>query len=133
RALAGEPITIYGDGRQVRDILEVGDAVKAYLAAWRRMEATKGKALNLGGGVANAVSLRRLIQHIETLTGAKVDVEYEDWRTGDQRYFVADATDAKSLLGLPEPLEWRLGVKRLAKWMGADLRSRRKASETVAA
>ena len=61
RALAGEPITIYGDGRQVRDILFVDDAVAAYIAAWRRIGAVSGRAFNLGGGPANAVSLLQLL------------------------------------------------------------------------
>ena len=57
RALEGEPITIYGDGCQVRDVLDVGDAVEAYHAAWRRIDAVQGRAFNLGGGPANAISL----------------------------------------------------------------------------
>ncbi|MFL5166367.1 MAG: NAD-dependent epimerase/dehydratase family protein, partial [Microvirga sp.] len=60
RALDGEPISIYGDGRQVRDVLNVADAVEAYVSAWRRIDAVQGRAFNLGGGPANAVSLRQL-------------------------------------------------------------------------
>ena len=66
RALAGEPISIFGDGCQVRDILYVADAVEAYLAAWQRIDGVKGRAFNLGGGPANAVSLRQLLRHIES-------------------------------------------------------------------
>src|SRR3954469_7904402 len=84
RALAGQPITIYGDGRQVRDILYVADAVEAYVSAWRRIESVGGRAFNLGGGRANAVSLRLLLKHIETLLGREVRLKYEDWRPGDQ-------------------------------------------------
>ena len=69
RALEGEPITIYGDGRQVRDMLDVGDAVEAYLLGLDRIDAVAGRAFNLGGGPANAVSLRQLLAHIEDLTG----------------------------------------------------------------
>jgi CDP-paratose 2-epimerase len=61
RALEGRPISIFGDGRQVRDVLHVNDAVAAYLAAWRRIDAVQGHAFNLGGGPANAVSLRQLL------------------------------------------------------------------------
>ena len=104
RALRGEPVSIFGDGRQVRDILFVDDAVEAYVAAWRRIEAVRGQVFNLGGGPANAVSLLQLIRHTETLTGRSVNVEFRDWRAGDQRYYVSDIGRARRALGLPEPL-----------------------------
>jgi CDP-paratose 2-epimerase len=132
RALDGEPITLYGDGRQVRDILHVNDAVDAYVAAWRNIERVKGRALNLGGGPGNAVSLRGLLAHLETLVGREIDINYEDWRQGDQRYFVADASGAQSALGLGDPMPWRDGVARLAEWLQAE-RGRRPARRTVAA
>lgn len=117
RALAGQPITLFGDGRQVRDILFVDDAVEAYVAAWRRIEAVRGQAFNLGGGPANAVSLLQLIRHIETLTDRLVNAEFRDWRAGDQRYYVSDISCARRALGLPEPLAWRDGLGRLADWL----------------
>lgn len=120
RALDGEPITIYGDGRQVRDVLHVGDAVRAYIAAWERIERVKGRAFNLGGGAANAISLRQLIGHIEHLMGRRVDVSYGDWRAGDQRYYVSDTRVARAVLDLPEPLEWRRGVATLAEWLRVE-------------
>ena len=94
RALQGEPISIYGDGCQVRDVLDVADAVEAYLAAWRRIDAVQGRAFNLGGGPANAVSLRQLLAHIEELLGRPVELDYSDWRAGDQRYYVSDTRRA---------------------------------------
>ena len=119
---AGEPITIYGDGRQVRDILCVDDAVDAYVAAWRRIGACAGQAFNLGGGPANAVSLRHVIaQHRGRSLGAPVDVHFADWRPGDQRYFVSDTRRATAALGLRPALPWRR--RRRARWptgCGAD-------------
>ena len=120
RALAGQPITLYGDGHQVRDILEVGDAVDAYLAVWERIEAIAGRAFNLGGGPANAVSLRTLLDHIATLLGADLTVSFEDWRAGDQRYFVADRRTAAHDLELGEPTPWRAGVEHLARWLANE-------------
>jgi len=120
RALQGQPITLYGDGHQVRDILEVGDAVDAYLAAWDRIEAIAGQAFNLGGGPANAVSLRTLLDHIAALLGADLTVAFEDWRAGDQRYFVADRRTAAHVLELGEPTPWRAGVERLARWLASE-------------
>jgi CDP-paratose 2-epimerase len=119
RAIAGEGITIYGDGRQVRDVLHVGDAVAAYLAAWQRIDAIAGRAYNLGGGPGNAISLLQLIAHIGDLLGRPVDVEFADWRQGDQRYFVADTRAIRRDLGLAAPRGWRTGVADLAAHFGA--------------
>ncbi|SOB79954.1 CDP-paratose 2-epimerase [Sphingomonas guangdongensis] len=120
RALTGEAITLYGDGHQVRDILDVSNAVDAYLSAWRNIDAVAGRALNLGGGPANAVSLRVLLDHIGTLTGRDVDVHFSDWRAGDQRYFVADTRAAEAALGLKPKVAWRDGVAQLAGWLAAE-------------
>lgn len=120
RALAGQPITIYGDGRQVRDILHVGDAVDAYIAAWRHIGTVAGQAFNLGGGSANAVSLRQLIGEIEAVLGHAVQRDFADWRPGDQRWFVCDSRRAAVVLGLARPLGWRPGLARLADWFRAE-------------
>ncbi|HEX8471811.1 MAG TPA: SDR family NAD(P)-dependent oxidoreductase [Brevundimonas sp.] len=120
RALEGRTISLYGDGRQVRDILNVRDAVDAYIAAWRNIGSVAGRAFNLGGGPSNAVSLRQLIAHIEGLIGRKVAVDYSDWRAGDQKYFVADASAAQSALGLQPPTAWTDGIVQLAEWLAEE-------------
>ena len=117
RALEGRAIALFGDGCQVRDILDVSNAVDAYLAAWARIDAVSGRAFNLGGGPANAVSLRQLLAHIGDLTGRAVELQYEDWRAGDQRYFVADTRAADEALGLGPKVPWRDGVAWLASWL----------------
>jgi CDP-paratose 2-epimerase len=120
RALEGEPISIFGDGAQVRDIMDVSDAVDAYLAVWRGIDRVKGRAFNLGGGAANAISLRQLLGHLEDLIGRPVATEYGDWRAGDQRWFVADTRAIRATLGLKPALPWRAGVERLARWLQAE-------------
>jgi CDP-paratose 2-epimerase len=120
QALKGQPIVVYGDGRQVRDILHVDDAVEAYVQAWKRIEQVSGRAFNLGGGPANAVSLVQLIAYIEEVTGRRVDVGFADWRAGDQRYYVSDPSRARRELGLAEPADWRAGVAALAEWLSAE-------------
>ena len=125
RALEGKPITLYGDGHQVRDILDVSNAVEAYLAAWARIDRVAGRAFNLGGGAANAISLRQLLAHMGMLIGREVELDIGDWRAGDQRYFVADTRAAETALGLGPKLPWREGVANLARWLaehrGLDL------------
>ncbi len=119
-ALQDRPLSLYGDGRQVRDALEVGDAVSAYLAARDQAPAVKGEAFNLGGGPENAITLLMLIEEIERLTGRRVQRSFHPWRTGDQRYFVADTRRAREVLGLPQPLGWREGVARLKRWIESE-------------
>ena len=120
RALQGEAISIYGDGRQVRDILHVKDAVAAYVAAWERIETVSGQAFNLGGGPENAVSLRQVLACIEEIAGRPVRLEYSVWRPGDQRYYVSDASTARRELGLGAPMPWREGVTDLAAWLASE-------------
>ena len=97
-------------------------SVDAYMAAWRGVSEgargrVSGRAFNLGGGPANAVSLRQLLAHIEALIGREVKLDFSDWRAGDQRYFVADARRAHAELGLPAAKGWRDGVAELAAWL----------------
>ena len=117
RVLAREPILIFGDGHQVRDILHVDDAVDAYLAAWSAIDAISGQAFNLGGGPANAVSLVQLLRHLEQVTGEAADVTFHDWRPGDQRYYVSDRRRVDQRLALPTPRPWRDGVGDLVAWL----------------
>jgi CDP-paratose 2-epimerase len=120
RALEGRPITIYGDGRQVRDVLDVADAVEAYVQALERIGQVAGRAFNLGGGPGNTISLRQLIDEIRAVTGRDLDLDYQDWRRGDQRWYVSDTHAATAALGLGRPLDWRQGVTGLAEWLAAD-------------
>jgi CDP-paratose 2-epimerase len=120
RALEGEPIVIYGDGKQVRDVLDVGDAVAAYISALDGIERVAGRAFNLGGGPDNAISLLQLIDHIEATVGRDVELRFEDWRQGDQRWYVSDTHCARAALNLPRPRDWRSGVERLAQWLSSE-------------
>jgi CDP-paratose 2-epimerase len=127
-ALSGRPITIYGDGKQVRDILHVSDAVAAYRALLDNIGTVRGKAFNLGGGPENAVSLRALLAEIAHLTGREIPVRYEAERTGDQLYFVADTRSIEAALGWRARVPWREGIRDLAGWLGKHRISRRSES-----
>jgi len=132
RALQGEPITIYGDGRQVRDILDVSDAVDAYARALERIGSVAGQAFNLGGGADNAISLLELLDQIRAMTGRELDADFQDWRPGDQRWYVSDATKARRALGLGHPIPWRRGVACLAEWIAGERGLKLKASPALA-
>jgi CDP-paratose 2-epimerase len=120
RALEGKPITVYGDGRQVRDVLDVADAVSAYVRGLEHIQQFTGRAFNLGGGPANAISLLELIGEMRSITGRDIALDFQDWRQGDQRWFVADTSAARSALGLAAPRGWRDGVARLAEWLATE-------------
>jgi CDP-paratose 2-epimerase len=127
-ALQGRPLTIYGDGGQVRDILFVSDLVDAFLLAQDQMDDLAGGAYNMGGGPTNTISLLELLDLVEELHGERPSVEFEDWRTGDQRYYVSDTARFERMTGWRPRLEVREGVSRLYSW----LREQR-AGETVSA
>lgn len=131
RALSGEPITIYGDGRQVRDVLDVGDAVDCYIAAWRNIDSVAGRPLNLGGGPENAVSLLQVIAALEQLIGRTIEVRFADWRASDQRYFVTDARRVRADLGLAPPRPWRDGLRNLLGLLSDRHPNEQRAAGTV--
>ena len=117
RAIRGEPITIYGDGYQVRDALFIGDAVNAWLATLDGIDAVSGRIFNLGGGPSNTVSLRELIAHIGILRGHAPEVDYQGWRPGDQPWYVSDIRAIKSALGWEPQVSFREGLARLEHWL----------------
>jgi CDP-paratose 2-epimerase len=117
RALNREPITIYGDGRQVRDILFVEDLVDAFLLASEQIDVTAGQAFNIGGGVRNTVSLRELLKMMAQLDGREARVEWGDWRTGDQRYYVSDTRKFEEATGWTPRVSPREGVQLLREWL----------------
>jgi CDP-paratose 2-epimerase len=117
RALRNAPITIYGDGRQVRDILYIDDLVSALLLAQERMGALRGQAFNIGGGPANTTSLIELIARIAALQGEAPKLFYDDWRTGDQRYYVSDHGKFTAATGWHPTVGAAEGIARLRDWL----------------
>jgi CDP-paratose 2-epimerase len=132
RALEGQPITLYGDGHQVRDIMDVRNAVEAYVRAWERIDGISGRAFNLGGGPDNAVSLRELIAYMSQMLGREIDVRFDDWRAGDQRYFVADTRRIREALDLSPAVPWQEGVAMLAEWLRESRGLTRQAADQTA-
>lgn len=117
RSMSGEPITIYGDGMQVRDILFVDDLVDAFLLAQQHMKRLAGSAYNIGGGPANTISLLELLDLLAELHGGDVSVRFENWRAADQRYYVADTSKFSRLTGWQPRVPVHEGVRRLYEWL----------------
>jgi CDP-paratose 2-epimerase len=117
RALDGHPITLYGDGMQVRDVLFVDDLVRALQLAQEKMEQLSGQAFNIGGGPERTVSLLELLEQIGELNGKKPQVRFEDWRPGDQRYYVSDTRRFQQASGWAPEVDVREGVRRLYTWL----------------
>ncbi|UEM19372.1 SDR family NAD(P)-dependent oxidoreductase [Skermanella mucosa] len=117
RALDGEPITLYGDGCQVRDILFVEDLVDAFLAAQEHMPAIRGQAFNIGGGPANATSLVELLERIGSASGRHPDISFGPWRPGDQLYYVSDTAKFAAATGWRARVGIAEGIARLSGWL----------------
>jgi len=117
KALEGSGVSVYGDGKQVRDALYVDDAVRAYLLAIDRIDAVAGRVLNLGGGPANTISILELLAVLEEMLGVTIDRRHGDWRPGDQRIYVSDVREAARALNWEPTIGVREGVRRLAEWI----------------
>ena len=116
-ARQGRPMRIYGDGKQVRDVLFIEDLLDAYDAAFSRPDAAAGRIYNIGGGPSNAISLRQLLGYLETRAGRPLAVSFHDWRPGDQRVFVSDIRRSGSELGWTPQTSWQQGIQRLSQWV----------------
>jgi CDP-paratose 2-epimerase len=116
-AIEGEPITLYGDGHQVRDVLYVEDLVAAFLQARDSIDSLSGRAFNMGGGPENAVSLLEVIERIGELDGEAPEVDFGPWRQGDQRYYVTDTRRFQEATGWRPRVGAGDGIERLYGWL----------------
>ena len=117
QALRGRPLTLYGDGRQVRDVLFVEDLVDAMLRAHDAIAETSGHAYNIGGGPSSTISLLELIDVIGELLGRRPSFHLESWRPADQRYYVSDTARFMAATGWSPQVPVAEGIERLAAWL----------------
>ncbi len=113
-ALTGKPITIFGDGKQVRDVLWVEDLVSAYEAFIEKGEGVE--VFNMGGGPAFTLSLHELLAVIREQTGVEPATSYDDWRPSDQKVYISDIRHAGAVLGWHPETTPDEGVRRLIEW-----------------
>jgi CDP-paratose 2-epimerase len=117
RTLEDQPICLYGDGRQVRDVLFVEDLVNAFLLAQAHMGTLSGQAFNMGGGPKNTTSLLELIALIQQLHGQRPILQFDRWRPGDQRYYVSDIRKFTAATGWQPQTQVHQGVQQLYQWL----------------
>ncbi|HKV87816.1 MAG TPA: GDP-mannose 4,6-dehydratase [Candidatus Dormibacteraeota bacterium] len=110
------PLTIYGDGLQVRDLLDARDLCTLYLHVVDNIDMTRGEIYNVGGGPENQRNLLEVIDQIGELTNRKPEYSFSDWREGDQQYYVSDIGKAKQELGWEPRIAFDHGLRDLIAW-----------------
>lgn len=126
-ALTGRPITIYGDGKQVRDVLYIDDLLDVYDAAVARIDIAAGQIYNIGGGPQNTLAVwAEFGPMLERLLGRPIPVSYADWRPGDQRVYISDIRKAGRDLGWSPKVGVEEGIRRLYEWVAAEIESERR-------
>jgi CDP-paratose 2-epimerase len=114
--LGDRPLTIYGDGTQVRDLLDVRDLCDLYVTVIEKIDRTRGEIYNVGGGPANQRNLLEVIEHISELTNRRATYSFAEWREGDQAYYVSDLSKVRKDLGWEPKVEFDRGLKDLVAW-----------------
>jgi CDP-paratose 2-epimerase len=110
------PFTVSGDGKQVRDLLHISDAVRCYVAAFDHMEQARGEAFNIGGGIKNSMSLVELLRYLEQRLEIKLNYTHLPWRHSDQKFFVADNSKARRLIGWEPATAKEAGIESVLEW-----------------
>ena len=121
KSILDEKINIYGDGKQVRDILEVSDLISAYKLAIKKINKTKGQIYNIGGGKKNTFSLLELIEYLEKKLNKKVPLDFYDWRPGDQKIFVSNNKKFIKDTGWDIKIDKFKGVDKLITWVEKNI------------
>jgi len=120
-AVTGQTITIYGDGKQVRDMLFVDDLLDVYDAAIAHIDVAAGQVYNVGGGPAHTMSVwAEFAPILEQLAGHPIPVSRGDWRPGDQRVVICDIRKAGRELGWQPRVGVEEGIRRLYEWVVAN-------------
>ena len=113
-------ITIYGDGKQVRDVLFIDDLIDAYFAAIKNIDKAAGQIYNIGGGMKNQMSLLELLDFLSEFFNKKIAYTFSKWRPGDQRIYISDISKAKNELSWEPKISVGKGVKKLYEWVTAN-------------
>jgi len=110
-------ITIYGDGKQVRDVLYIDDLIDAYWLSYKNRKKVKGEIFNIGGGPQNQVSISEFIEYLKKKLNKPVRYKFSGWRPGDQKYFVSDNSKLYKYLNWTPKISMQNGVDKLIDWI----------------
>jgi CDP-paratose 2-epimerase len=119
-AVLNKPITIYGDGKQVRDILFIEDLLDAYDSALRNIDRTSGNVYNIGGGPQNVLSVREVLEFLDRKQNRQVPFNLADWRPGDQRVYISNIAKARMDFGWEPKIDSAQGLDLLYEWVTAN-------------
>lgn len=115
--LKNHPITIYGDGKQIRDLLFIDDLLDAYDLAVANVSRCQGEVFNIGGGIENSISIWvEFSKILESISGKKIKVDRKDWRPGDQKVYISDISKIRDELGWNPKVNVENGITRLYNW-----------------
>lgn len=118
--LFDKPVTIFGNGKQVRDVLYIDDLLRAFDSAFKNIKKTKGKAYTIGGGPKFSLSIWELFAILEKLSGKKFSHRSGPWRPGDQRIYISDLSSAKKDFQWSPKISPKEGVKKLYNWISQN-------------
>ena len=116
-SLFNKPLTIYGDGKQIRDILWIDDLVEIWVKLLENADRVAGKVFNIGGGAVNTLSLLELLNILRDEDILQREPLYADWRPGDQKVFVCNVEKVNELVGWKPTTPPKAGVKKLIDWV----------------
>ena len=118
--LFDKPVTIFGDGKQVRDVLYIDDLLRAFDLAFKNISITRGKAYNIGGGPKFSLSIWELFEILEKLSGKKFNYKFGPWRPGDQKVYISDLKSAKKDFDWSPKTSPKEGIKKLYNWISQN-------------
>ena len=113
--LLNKPVTIYGNGKQVRDLLYADDLIEAY-DKFIKFD-SRHEVFNIGGGLNNTISLLEFIALVEKKIGSKMKISFSDWRPSDQKVYISDISKIKARLNWQPEIDIEQGVERLIHWV----------------
>ncbi|MCM8803835.1 MAG: GDP-mannose 4,6-dehydratase [Candidatus Omnitrophica bacterium] len=122
KAIKGEKINIYGNGKQVRDILYISDLIDAYNLTIENIERCKGEIFNIGGGVKNTFSLLELIEFLERKINKRIEYGFFDWRPGDQKVFISNNKKLEKYTAWKVKIDKKTGIEKLINWIKKNIK-----------